>query len=99
MPCDSLQARKLANGAVMFYWRYSIGKFSARILIGPYDSVAAPKSLSRTKLGYSIQAALSTPSPEFDVEGELIKDQYLILHGNWHQTNSLNHIRLEYSCN
>jgi integrase len=59
MPCGSLQARKLANGAVMFYWRYSIGKFSARILIGPYDSLAAPKSLSRTKLGYSIQAALS----------------------------------------
>ena len=59
MPCGSLQARKLANDTVMLYWRYSIGQFSARILIGPYDSVAAPKSLSRTKLGYSIQAALS----------------------------------------
>ena len=59
MPSGSLQARKFVNGTVMFYWRYSIGKYSNRILIGPYDSHASPKSLSRTKSGYSIQAALS----------------------------------------
>jgi site-specific recombinase XerD len=58
MPCGSLQARKLANEAVLLYWRYSIGRYSARVLIGPYDPQASPKSLSRTKAGYSIQAAL-----------------------------------------
>jgi hypothetical protein len=56
-PCGSLQARKLANGTVMLYWRYSKGEYSARVLLGPYDSHAAPKSLSRTKMGYSIRAA------------------------------------------
>ena len=59
IPCGSLQARKFGNETVMLYWRYSIGKYSARILIGPYDSHASPKSLSRTKSGYSIRAALS----------------------------------------
>jgi integrase len=57
MPCGSLQARKLANGTVMLYWRYSRGNYSARILLGPYDSHASPKSLSRTKMGFSIRAA------------------------------------------
>ena len=56
-PVGALQIRKRENGAVTFYWRYSIGKISERVSIGQYDSVAPPKSLTPTRKGYSIAAA------------------------------------------
>ena len=59
IPCGSLQARKLSNDGVLLYWRYSFGNYSARILIGPYNSLASPKSLMKTNAGFSIQAAIS----------------------------------------
>ena len=57
-PCGSLQVRKQANGGVTFYWRYSVGKKSERVLIGLYDSYAPPKSLKPNKKGFSIAAAV-----------------------------------------
>lgn len=57
-PSGTLQARKQANGAVIFFWRYSIGTNSERVQIGQYDSLASPKSLSPTPKGYSIAAAI-----------------------------------------
>ena len=56
-PVGALQVRKQASGAAVFYWRYSIGAASERVPIGLYDSAAAPKSLTATKIGYSIAAA------------------------------------------
>ncbi|MDU7586550.1 MAG: integrase [Acidovorax sp.] len=56
-PSGALQARKQASGATALYWRYSIGTSSERVLIGMYDSSAAPKSLEPTGKGYSIAAA------------------------------------------
>src|SRR5437773_5051088 len=56
-PSGALQARKQATGAVFFYWRYSIGTTSERVLIGVYDPTAAPKSLTATDKGYSFFAA------------------------------------------
>lgn len=56
-PAGGLQVRKGASGAVSFYWRYSIGASSERVLIGLYDSAAPPKSLAPTARGYSIAAA------------------------------------------
>lgn len=57
-PVGSLQARKSATGATSFYWRYSMGLSSERVPVGLYDSSAPPKSLSPTKIGYSIAAAI-----------------------------------------
>lgn len=56
-PMGGLQVRKSATGAVSFYWRYSIGDSSERVLLGLYDSAAPPKSLVPTSKGYSIAAA------------------------------------------
>ena len=56
-PVGALQVRKGAAGAASFYWRYSIGASSERVLIGLYDSAAPPKSLAPTGKGYSIAAA------------------------------------------
>lgn len=56
-PMGALQARKQTSGAVAFYWRYSIGTTSERVQIGLYDSAAAPKSLTPTKIGFSVAAA------------------------------------------
>ena len=53
----ALQARRLANGGIQFYWRYTYEGQTDRIAIGTYDSSAAPKSLSPTAKGYSIAAA------------------------------------------
>lgn len=58
-PIGALQARKQTNGAVLLYWRYSIGNRSDRVAIGIYDSGAAPKSLQPTPKGYSIAAAIN----------------------------------------
>ncbi len=54
----ALQARKLAGGAVMLYWRYTAGGKTDRVPIGTYDAKAPPKSLKPTERGYSIEAAL-----------------------------------------
>ena len=57
-PSGSLEARKLASGAIQFYWRFTIGGKTAREPIGFYDAGAPPKSLKPTTNGYSIEAAM-----------------------------------------
>jgi integrase len=57
-PCGALQARKQTNGATSFYWRYSMGAASERVVIGVYDPSAPPKSLSPTARGFSFSAAV-----------------------------------------
>jgi hypothetical protein len=54
----ALQARKLANGVVQFYWRYSLGGKTSREPIGAYDPSAPPKKLEPTPRGYGVAAAL-----------------------------------------
>jgi integrase len=54
----ALQARKLANGAVQLYWRYSLGGKTSREPIGVYDQSAPPKKLQPTPRGYGLAAAL-----------------------------------------
>ena len=55
---DALQARKQAAGTLLFYWRYSIGTSSERVLIGIFDPKAPPKSLTETTKVYSFFAAV-----------------------------------------
>jgi integrase len=58
-PSGSLWARRQANDAIIFYWRYSIGNKSERVAIGQYDTKAPPKALTPTTAGgYSIAAAI-----------------------------------------
>jgi integrase len=54
----ALQARKLANGAVQLYWRYSYAGKTSREPIGVHDPTAPPKKLQPTLRGYGIAAAL-----------------------------------------
>jgi integrase len=54
----ALQARKLANGVVQFYWRYTLGGRTSREPIGLYDPSAPPKKLEPTTRGYGVAAAL-----------------------------------------
>jgi integrase len=54
----ALQARKLANGVVQLYWRYSYAGKTSREPIGVYDPTAPPKKLQPTVRGYGIVAAL-----------------------------------------
>ena len=54
----ALQARKLANGAVQLYWRYSYAGKTSREPIGVYDPTAPPKKLQPTVRGFGIAAAL-----------------------------------------
>ena len=56
-PSGSLEARKLASGATMLYWRFTISGKTERVAVGVYDSSAPPKSLSPTAKGYSLAAA------------------------------------------
>ena len=56
-PAGTLEARRQSSGAVLLYWRYSIGSYSERVPIGLYDSTAAPRSLMPTSRGYSLAAA------------------------------------------
>jgi len=58
VPCGSLEARKLASGAVMLYWRITLGGKTTRISVGAYDSSSPPKKLTPTAHGYSITAAM-----------------------------------------
>lgn len=57
LPSGSLEARKLASGAVLFYWRSTIGGKTERVTIGYHDSSAPPKSIKPTIAGYSAEAA------------------------------------------
>jgi integrase len=57
-PSGTLQARRQANDAIIFYWRYSIGNKSERVSIGQYDAKSPPKSLSPTANGFSFAAAI-----------------------------------------
>jgi integrase len=50
----ALQARRLANGAVQLYWRYSLGGKTSREPIGIYDASAPPKKLQPTPRGYGL---------------------------------------------
>lgn len=54
----ALQARRLANGSVLLYWRYSANGKTDRVAIGTYDPAAPPKSIESSERGYSISAAL-----------------------------------------
>ncbi|MDH5858819.1 tyrosine-type recombinase/integrase [Lampropedia aestuarii] len=56
-PTGSLEARKLREGGIIFYWRFSQNRKTHRIPIGPYDPYAPPKSYSPSERGYSIAAA------------------------------------------
>lgn len=54
----SLQARKLTNGTVQLYWRYSHDGRTNREPLGPFDASAPPKKLQPTARGYGLAAAL-----------------------------------------
>lgn len=58
IPSGSLEVRKLASGAVSFYWRVTINNKTAREVIGIYDPSAPPKSLRPTSKGFSVLAAM-----------------------------------------
>ena len=58
IPSGSLEARKLASGGVMLYWRMTAEGKTLREPIGPHDPSASPKSLKPTAHGYSVQAAI-----------------------------------------
>lgn len=63
-PVGALQARRQGDGAVMLYWRYTVGtresNTSERIKIGIYDSIAPVKSHTPGKKGYSVLAAMKS---------------------------------------
>lgn len=54
----ALQARRLANGSVLLYWRYSANGKTDRVAIGTYDPTAPPKSIESSERGHSINSAL-----------------------------------------
>jgi integrase len=58
VPQGSLQARKLASGTVMIYWRYTHEGATDRVQIGPYDAKLPPKTLEPKAGAYSIAAAV-----------------------------------------
>ena len=66
----ALQARKLANGAVQLYWRYSHAGKTSREPIGVYGPAAPPKKLQPTQRGYGIAAALEKCRSLADVHVE-----------------------------
>ena len=43
-PAGALQARRLANGGVVFYWRYTFAEKTERVMLGTYDSSLPPRS-------------------------------------------------------
>jgi integrase len=53
----SLQARKLTDGSVQFYWRFSHEGRTHREPIGAFDPGAPPKKLEPSRHGYSTAAA------------------------------------------
>lgn len=58
IPSGSLEVRKLASNAVIFYWRSTISGKTERVTIGHYDPTASPKALKPTIKGYSAEAAM-----------------------------------------
>ncbi len=66
----ALQARKLANGAVQLYWRYSYAGKTSREPIGVYDPTAPPKKLQPTSRGFGMAAALERCRELADVHAE-----------------------------
>lgn len=56
-PTGSLEARKLSDGSIMFYWRYTFDQKTQRTPIGLYNSLNPPRSLSSIQGKYSILAA------------------------------------------
>ena len=65
----ALQARRLANGAVQLYWRYSYAGKTSREPIGVYDPVAPPRKLQPTVRGHGIAAALERCRALAEVHG------------------------------
>ncbi|HMN92396.1 MAG TPA: integrase [Hydrogenophaga sp.] len=57
IPSGSLEARKLASGGTMLYWRVTVDGKTLREPVGVYDPSASPKSLKPTERGYSVKAA------------------------------------------
>lgn len=53
----SLEARRLTDGSVRFYWRITRQGRADRIAIGQYDPSAPPMKLEPTESGYSVTAA------------------------------------------
>lgn len=66
----SLQGRKLANGAVQFYWRYSLSGSTWREPLGQYDPSAPPKKREPSSAGLSIAAARERCRVLADVHAE-----------------------------
>lgn len=61
-PHGSLQARRLANGAVRFYWRYTHQGVCRREEIGTYDRRLPPKLLKPSGGGWTLAAAAAHAS-------------------------------------
>ena len=57
IPSGALEARKLASGTTMLYWRVTLDGKTSRVVIGAYDSGAPVKKFEPTARGYSIAAA------------------------------------------
>lgn len=57
VPAGALQARKLKNGTVALYWRFTQDNITERVLVGRYDATLPPKKLDPVVGGYSIQGA------------------------------------------
>ena len=56
-PTGSLEARKLSDGSIMFYWRYTFDQKTQRTPIGLYNPNNPPRSLTPIQGKYSILAA------------------------------------------
>lgn len=57
-PIGALQVRMQVSGSRVFYWRYTYGGISERVLIGVYGSAIPPKTLTPTSDGYTLAAAI-----------------------------------------
>lgn len=57
VPAGSLQARRLKNGTVALYWRYTHEGLTERVQIGRYDSTLPPKQRASKDGGYSFAGA------------------------------------------
>ncbi len=57
VPAGALQARKLKNGTVALYWRFTLDSITERVPVGHYDPALPPKKLTPVAGAYSIQGA------------------------------------------
>ena len=70
----SLQARRATGGgAITFTWRITGNGKSFRYTIGSYDPTAPPKSLTPTRKGYSIAAAIATATGWGEIHNEYLE--------------------------